>query len=41
LPLFTCAAVLERIAASAGQAWSLTDRVEAGGHNFSQGQTLI
>jgi ABC-type multidrug transport system fused ATPase/permease subunit len=36
-----CAAVLERIAASAGQAWSLGDRVEAGGHNFSQGQRQL
>jgi ABC-type multidrug transport system fused ATPase/permease subunit len=36
-----CADVLARIATSAGQAWALGDRVEAGGHNFSHGQRQL
>ena len=36
-----CAAVLSRIAASAGQYWNLDDRVESGGRNFSQGQRQL
>jgi ABC-type multidrug transport system fused ATPase/permease subunit len=36
-----CAAVLDRIAFSAGQQWELGDRVEAGGRNFSQGQRQL
>jgi ABC-type multidrug transport system fused ATPase/permease subunit len=36
-----CAAVLRRIASSAGQSWSLDDRVELGGRNFSQGQRQL
>jgi ABC-type multidrug transport system fused ATPase/permease subunit len=36
-----CATVLARVTASAGQQWSLDDRVESGGRNFSQGQRQL